>query len=267
MKTPPVVSREKWLEARRDLLKREKELSRANDELAKKRRELPWVKITKDYEFDGPNGKVSLADLFDGRDQLMVYHFMYSPSWDEGCVGCSFLCDHVDGARQHFEHNDLSFVAVSRAPLSKLEAYRQRMGWKFRWVSAAHTDFNYDFNVSFPADRVKDGKITYNFEEIDAYPDTDELPGVSLFYKDKHGDIYHTYSTYARGGEALLGAYHFLDLAPLGRRENDGNGNLSDWVRRHDRYPDDGRSAKDSCCQQEEPAASSCGCSSTTAPA
>ncbi len=248
----PIASQEEWLAARRALLVKEKEHLRAGDELARQRRELPWVKITKSYVFDGPNGQVSLADLFDGRSQLFVYHFMFGPDWDEGCTGCSFLCDHVDGARQHFEHHDLSFVAVSRGPLEKLEAYRKRMGWKFRWVSSGNTDFNEDFHVSFPPERVKDGKINYNFETTDADPECDEFPGFSLFHQAADGQIYHTYSSYSRGGEVMVGAYQFIDQTPFGRQENGENGNLMDWVKRHDRYENDGRQT-----------ASCCGCSSS----
>lgn len=252
MNNHPIVSQEEWLEARRALLTKEKAQMSANDELARQRRELPWVQITKPYLFYTPTGKASLADLFDGRSQLFLYHFMFGPDWEEGCPGCSFLCDHVDGARQHFEHHDLSFVAVSRGPIDKLEAYRKRMDWKFRWVSAEHTDFNYDFHISFPPERVKDGKITYNFTTQDYSPDSEELPGFSVFYKDAEGQIFHTYSSFSRGGEALLGAYQFIDQTPKGRMES-VNGNLMDWVRRHDRYENDGRAADKECC----------GCSST----
>lgn len=256
MKTDhPIVSREEWLEARRALLAKEKAHMDANDELARQRRELPWVKITKPYVFDTPAGQVSLADLFDGRSQLFVYHFMFGPDWEEGCSGCSFLCDHVDGARQHFEHRDLSFVAVSRASIDKLEAYRKRMGWKFRWVSSGRTDFNYDFHVSFPPERVKDGKIETNFATRDYTPDEEEQPGFSVFYKDADGQIYHTYSSYSRGGEVLLGTYNFIDATPIGRNETE-NGNLMDWVKRHDRYETDGRTQASCCgCSTKEKAA------------
>ncbi len=247
MKPHSIASHEGWLEARLALLAQEKAHTRAGEEIARQRRALPWVKITKDYVFDSTEGKVSLADLFDGRSQLFVYHFMFGPEWDEGCTGCSYLCDHVDAARQHFEHNDLSFVAVSRGPLAKLQEYRQRMGWKFRWVSSASSDFNFDFHTSFPPERVKDGKITYNFGTIDAIPDLDELSGSSVFCKDEDGQIYHTYSAYSRGDESLLGAYNFIDMAPKGRNENK-EGNLMDWVKRHDRYEDDGRHAAKPCC-------------------
>jgi len=253
MNPHPIVSKEEWLEARCALLAKEKAHMDASDEVARLRRELPWVKITKPYVFDTPNGQASLADLFDGRSQLFLYHFMFGPAWEEGCTGCSFLCDHVDGARQHFEHHDLSFVAVSRGPIDKLEAYRKRMGWKFRWVSAAHTDFNQDFHVSFPPESVKDGKITYNFTTQDYSADSEELPGFSVFFKDEDGQVYHTYSSFSRGGEALLGTYQFIDQTPKGRMEN-VNGNLMDWVKRHDRYENDGRST----------GKESCGCGSTS---
>ncbi|MGV3661034.1 MAG: DUF899 domain-containing protein [Prosthecobacter sp.] len=245
-----VVSREEWLEARRALLAKEKAHIHANDELSRQRRAMPWVEITKPYVFDTADGRqVPLADLFDGRSQLFVYHFMFGPDWEEGCSGCSFLCDHVDGARQHFEHHDLSFVAVSRGPVEKLEAYRQRMGWKFRWVSSGHTDFNYDFNVSFPPERVKDGKIEANYAERDYTPDEEEQPGFSVFFKDDDGKIYHTYSSYSRGGEVLLTTYNFIDATPFGRMEGD---NIMGWMRRHDRYENDGRgqplASQSPCC-------------------
>jgi predicted dithiol-disulfide oxidoreductase (DUF899 family) len=167
-----------------------------------------------------------------------VYHFMFGPDWNEGCPGCSLLCDHVDGARQHFEHNDVSFVAVARGPVEKLEAYRRRMGWKFRWVSSAGSDFNFDFHVSFPKGRAEEN-VVYNFTERPD-PKIDDLPGVSVFFRDGDGSIYHTYSTYARGGEIFLGVYDWLDIVPKGRNERI-NGGLNDWMKRHDRYDDDGR--------------------------
>lgn len=226
-------TREEWLTARKALLAREKELTRARDELAAARRALPWVKIEKNYVFDSPAGKVTLADLFGHRSQLMIYHFMYSPDWEAGCPGCSFLCDHVDAARQHFEHNDLSFAAVSRTPLDKIEAYRKRMGWSFRWVSSLHSDFNYDFKVSFRKDDLEAGPVDYNFRSQKIT--MEDLHGESLFYKDKDGTIFHTYSSYERAGEELAGAYKFLDLAPLGRNEGP-DGNMGKWMRRHDEY-------------------------------
>jgi len=232
-----VVSEEQWIAARRALLAEEKALTDARDALAVKRRELPWMKVGKDYVFEGADGPVSLADLFDGRSQLVVYHFMFGPEWTEGCPGCSLLCDHVDGARQHFEHNDLSFVAVSRGPIEKLQAYRRRMGWGFNWVSSAANDFNFDYRVSFPAGTREKG-VVYNFQEMPD-PGVDELPGASVFFKDADGAIYHTYSSYGRGGEGFLGVYAWLDIAPKGRREP--NGDMGDWMRRHDQYETDGR--------------------------
>ena len=233
-----VVSKEQWVKARRALLAEEKAWTRERDRLAEKRRALPWVKVEKNYVFEGAEGHVSLEELFDGRSQLVVYHFMFGPEWEEGCTGCSLLSDQVDGARQHFEHDDVSFVAVSRGPIEKLQAYRQRMGWQFRWVSSAASDFNFDYHVSFPKGS-REGGVFYNFEKR-SDPEIDELPGVSVFYKDDDGTIYHTYSTYGRGGEMFLTVYGWLDVVPRGRNETK-NGNLSDWVRRHDRYQDDGR--------------------------
>ncbi len=235
----PVVSQEQWIEARRALLTEEKAFTRERDRLSSKRRALPWVKLDKEYSFQDVDGTVTLGGLFDGRSQLVVYHFMFGPDWQEGCPGCSLLADHVDGARQHFERNDVSFVAVARGPLDKLQAYRRRMGWKFRWVSSAASDFNFDFDVSFPKEARKHG-IFYNFSE-QPDPEIDELPGISVFYKEDNA-IYHTYSTYARGGEMFLTVYNWLDVAPKGRNETK-SGQLSDWVRRHDRYENDGRGA------------------------
>jgi predicted dithiol-disulfide oxidoreductase (DUF899 family) len=236
MNTPEVVSEQQWIEARRVLLVEEKALSDAHDRLAAKRRELPWVKVEKTYVFNGPDGPISLAELFDGRSQLAVYHFMFSPKWEEGCPGCSLLCDQVDGARIHFEHNDLSFVAVSRAPLAKLTAYRERMGWQFRWVSSGANDFNYDFHVSF-AEGERDKGVFYNFETVPD-PKVDDLPGVSVFRLDDDGTIFHTYSSYGRGGEAFLPVYSWLDITSKGRNEGEG---MMSWMKRHDRYETDGR--------------------------
>jgi predicted dithiol-disulfide oxidoreductase (DUF899 family) len=244
-----VVSRSEWLEASRALVAEEKAWTRERDRLSEKRRALPWVRVDEGYVFEDVDGPVLLADLFDGRSQLIVYHFMFAPDWDEGCVGCSLLCDQVDGARQHFEHKDVSWVAVSRAPIDKIAAYRRRMGWTFRWVSSAGSDFNFDFNVSFPEEARKDG-VFYNFEP-QPDPGVDELPGVSVFTKDETGAIYHSYSNYGRGGEVFLPVYSWLDIVPKGRDETEGS-NLGDWVRRHDRYPDDGRApagdGDERCC-------------------
>jgi predicted dithiol-disulfide oxidoreductase (DUF899 family) len=238
MTTHEVVSEEQWLEARRALLAEEKAFTREADRLAQKRRALPWVRVSKQYLFQGADGPVSLADLFDGRSQLIVNHFMFAPEWQEGCTGCSLLCDHVDGARQHFEHNDVSFVAVSRAAIDKLQAYRQRMGWKFRWVSSAGNDFNFDYRVSFPMGTRERG-IIYNYA-AQPDPEIDELPGVSVFLREDDGSIYHTYSNYGRGGEMFLTVYSWLDVTPKGRNET-RTGDMNDWVRRHDRYEDAGR--------------------------
>ncbi|WP_163267930.1 DUF899 domain-containing protein [Chelativorans alearense] len=228
-----VVSREEWLAARKALLKREKQASRLRDEINEARQALPWVKIEKDYVFDTPHGRKSLADLFDGRSQLIVQHFMFPPSWEAGCPGCSFEADHVDGARQHFLHKDVTYVAISRAPVEKIEAYRKRMGWSFPWVSSGGSDFNYDFHVSFHKEDLEKGTATYNFAPLKEDPGVEDLPGISVFYKDVDGTVYHTYSTFARGGEEVLGALMYLDMTPIGRNEK----TPLDWIHRHDEYP------------------------------
>jgi predicted dithiol-disulfide oxidoreductase (DUF899 family) len=240
-----VVSRDEWLAARKQHLIKEKELTRLRDQLNAERRALPWVKVEKPYVFDGPDGKQSLADLFDGRSQLIVKHFMLGPDWQEGCVGCSFEVDHVGGALVHLEHHDVSYVLVSRAPLPKIEAFKQRMGWRFKWVSSYGSDFNYDFHVSFKEDEIARGKAYYNYEVRQI--GIDELSGRSVFYKDTAGDIFHTYSSYGRGGESFLGTYSYIDITPKGRDEII-NGNLTDWVRHHDRYQDEGEGA---CCHSD----------------
>jgi len=227
-----VVSEAEWLVARKDLLTREKELNRQRDALSAARRALPMVKVDEEYIFDGPNGKEPLADLFEGRSQLIVYHFMFGPEWEDGCKSCSYLADHFDGANWHLPQRDVTFVAISRAPLSKLEAYKKRMGWRFKWVSSNANDFNFDYHVSFATENEQKNKAYYNYTE-DEYIN-DELPGLSVFYKDENGDVFHTYSTYARGLDSLVGAYNFLDLVPKGRDENPNS--TMDWVRRHDEY-------------------------------
>ena len=228
-----VVSRDEWLAARKQLLIKEKELTRLRDQINADRHALPWVKVEKPYVFDGPNGRQTLADLFDGRSQLIIKHFMLGPDWEDGCVGCSFELDHVEGALVHLEHHDVSYAVVSRAPLPKIEAFKKRMGWRVKWVSSYGSDFNYDFHVSFKDAEVALGKAYYNYEVRDV--GIDELSGRSVFYKDSSGDIFHTYSSYGRGGEMFLGTYHFLDITPKGRDETI-NGNLTDWVRHHDKY-------------------------------
>lgn len=228
-----VVSRDEWLAARKELLRKEKEFTRLRDQLTEERRALPWVKVEKDYVFDGPEGKVALAELFDGRSQLVIKHFMFGPDWTEGCVGCSFELDQVQGALLHIRHHDVSYAVVSRAPLAKIEAFRKRMGWPVRWVSSYGTDFNYDFHVSFRPEEIVSGKAYYNYDM--RAPVDDEMSGRSVFLRDEAGQIFHTYSSYARGGEPFLGSYAFLDITPKGRDETI-NGNLTDWVRHHDRY-------------------------------
>lgn len=228
-----IVSEAEWTDARRKLLAREKELTDLQGKVAEERRALPWVKVTKDYVFDTAQGKKTLSQLFDGRSQLIVYHFMYGPDWKEGCVGCSFLADHIDGANLHLMHHDVTWMAVSRAPLEKLQAYEKRMGWKFPWASSAGSDFNYDFHVSFTKDQIAKGDATYNFEPYSG--DMEDLHGTSVFIKDKDGAIYHTYSAYARGDERSLGTYMWLDITPNGRNGGEG-GNLTNWVKRHDQY-------------------------------
>jgi predicted dithiol-disulfide oxidoreductase (DUF899 family) len=228
-----VVSREDWLTARKAHLAREKEFTRLRDRLSADRRALPWAKVDKTYVFDGPHGKVTLGELFNGRRQLIVYHFMFGPGWEEGCPSCSFLADHIDGAAVHLAQRDVTLLAVSRAPLSHLEAFKERMGWRFPWVSSQGTDFNFDFNVSFTKAEMAKGAVDYNFDRRE-FP-SEEGPGVSVFYKDEHGQIFHTYSAYARGLDLLVGAYNYLDLAPRGRDE-DALPYTMAWVRHHDRY-------------------------------
>jgi predicted dithiol-disulfide oxidoreductase (DUF899 family) len=233
-----VVSDEEWLRARKAHLQKEKELTRQRDELSRQLRELPWVKVEKNYVFDAPEGRQTLADLFDGRSQLIVQHFMFGPGWKEGCVGCSFLSDHMDGALPHLEHHDVTFIAVSRASLQEIEPFKKRMGWRFKWVSSYGSDFNYDYHVSFTEEEKAKGKVYYNFEMSDFQGE--ELSGRSVFYKDVAGDVFHTYSSYARGGDILLNTYNYLDLTPKGRNETGPRHMMSDWVRHHDRYESGG---------------------------
>jgi predicted dithiol-disulfide oxidoreductase (DUF899 family) len=229
-----IVSREEWLAARKALLAREKEETRLRDAVNAERLALPWVRVDRDYTFDTPDGRKTLAELFAGRSQLMVYHFMLGPDWDAGCTGCSFLADHLDGTLPHLQHHDVSLTAVSRAPLDRIERYKRRMGWQFPWVSSHGSDFNHDFHVSFTPEDLARGKVFYNFTEIDAADANDELPGLSAFYRDDKGGVFHTYSSYARGPEQLIGTLMMLDRAPKGRNET----TIMDWVRRHDEYED-----------------------------
>lgn len=233
MQDHPVVSRAEWLTARKALLAKEKDFTRLRDELGRRRRELPWVKVDEPYVFDGPRGKETLADLFENRSQLVVYHFMFNPEADEGCKHCSFWADNFNGIGVHLEHRDVTFVAISRAPLIKIEPFKRRMGWSFKWVSSFHNDFNHDYHVSFTPAEVQHGAV-YNYSETQVMPDRE---GVSVFYKDEHGNVFHTYSCYARGIDMLNCAYHYLDLVPKGRDE-DGLTFTQAWVQYHDRYQD-----------------------------
>src|SRR5580692_11717914 len=228
-----IVSQEEWLAARKELLKKEKESVRLLDQLSAERRQLPWAKVEKNYVFDAPGGKVTLAELFAGRNQLVIYHFMFGPDWQEGCPSCSFVSDHFDGTLPHLAARDVTMVAVSRAPLAKLEAFKKRMGWRFQWVSSYGGDFNADFHVSFTPDEIAQGKVNYNYT-MQEFPSA-EAPGLSVFYKDASGDVFHTYSTFGRGLEPLLGTYVILDLVPKGRDE-ERLAFTMEWLRYHDRY-------------------------------
>jgi predicted dithiol-disulfide oxidoreductase (DUF899 family) len=232
---PKVVSRDEWLKARLAHLAAEKEFTVRRDELSRQRRELPWQRVEKKYVFEGPHGPETLADLFAGRSQLIVYHFMLGPNWEEGCKCCSFLADHFDATRIHLAHRDVTFAVVSRAPMPRIQAFQRRMGWRFHWVSAFGGDFNRDYGVQFTKEELA-GEVDYNYHKIRF--GSEEAPGLSVFYKDEAGEIFHTYSTYARGLDALVGTYHFLDLVPKGRDE-DGLAFTMAWVRHHDKYGDD----------------------------
>jgi predicted dithiol-disulfide oxidoreductase (DUF899 family) len=235
MQPHEIVSQEEWLVARKAHLAKEKELTRLRDQLAAERRELPWVRVEKAYVFDGPDGKATLAELFAGRSQLLVYHFMMGPDWEEGCKSCSFVADHFDGAIPHLAARDVAMVAISRAPLARIEAFQRRMGWRFRWLSSHGNDFNYDFHVSFRPEEMAGGEVYYNYRTGE-FP-SEEAPGLSAFYKDADGSVFHTYSTYERGLDILMGAYNLLDLAPKGRDEAALAWTMA-WVRHHDRYQD-----------------------------
>jgi predicted dithiol-disulfide oxidoreductase (DUF899 family)/uncharacterized damage-inducible protein DinB len=224
-----------WLTARKELLAKEKEFTRLRDELSRQRRELPWQKVDKNYVFDGPKGKVTLADLFDGRSQLIIYHFMLGPGWEQGCPSCSFLADTFDGPRVHMAQRDIAFAVVSRATVPEIQTFQKRMGWRFPWYSSFGSDFNFDYGVSFSKEQLADGKKIYNYETSGF--GAEEAPGLSVFYKDENGQIYHTYSTYGRGLDILLTAYNFIDMTPKGRDEDALPHGMA-WVRHHDRYPD-----------------------------
>jgi predicted dithiol-disulfide oxidoreductase (DUF899 family) len=238
-----IVSQGEWLKARKALLAKEKEFSKARDALSAARRDLPWTPVEKSYVFDGPNGKETLSDLFGGKGQLMIYHFMLGPGWVQGCPSCSFLADHFDGAAIHLAQRDVALVVVSRAPLAEIEAYEKRMGWKFKWVSSFDNDFNRDFHVSFTPEEKARGKVEYNYA-LTEFP-SEEAPGLSAFIKSESGDVLHTYSSYARGLDTLVGTYNFLDMAPKGRDEGALPWTMA-WVRRHDEYEDKPKDG--SCC-------------------
>jgi predicted dithiol-disulfide oxidoreductase (DUF899 family) len=226
-----VVSRKEWLTARKALLSKEKTFTRLRDQLSKERRQLPWVKVDKDYVFDGPRGKETLSELFDGRSQLIVYHFMFGPDWDAGCKHCSFWADNFDRIIVHLNHRDVTMVAASRAPYRKLESYKKRMGWNFKWVSSGNTDFNFDYHVSFTPEEEAAKRAFFNYKIQD--PDSSDREGASVFFKDAKGNVFHTYSTYARGIDMVNAAYHYLDLVPKGRDEGKSG---PSWLCRHDEY-------------------------------
>lgn len=233
MDHPAIVSRDAWLDARKALLAKEKEFTRQRDRLSAERRALPWVKVDKPYAFEGPDGKETLADLFAGSGQLLVYHFMFGPDWEEGCPSCSFWADNYNGIIPHLQQRDVSFAAISRAPLAKLQAFAARMGWSFKWVSGANTDFNYDYQASFREEDLERESAVYNYERLrDRMSDK---PGFSVFYKDETGNIFHTYSTYARGIDPMNVTFQLLDLVPKGRDEA-GLPHPMSWVKLHDQY-------------------------------
>ena len=236
MENHKVVSRDQWIEARKQLLAKEKEFTRLRDQLSQQRRELPWERADKEYVFEGPNGKETLSQLFAGKSQLIVYHFMFDPTWEAGCKSCSFWADNFNGIDVHLKHRAVSFLAISRAPFAKLAAYKKRMGWSFKWMSSFGTDFNYDYYVSFTPEDVAKGSAYWNYQR--QKPFEAETVGISVLYKDPSGAVFHTYSCYSRGVDMLNGAYHYIDLTPKGRDEGEQGANPQAWVRRHDEYED-----------------------------
>ena len=233
MEKPKIVSPAAWIEARKAFLVKEKEFTKVRDALSKARQALPWERVEKDYVFDGPNGKETLSDLFEERHQLIVYHFMFGPDWDEGCPSCSYLADHFNPAIPHLNQRDVTMIAVSRAPLEKLEAFKKRMGWTFKWVSSMGNDFNQDYNVSFTEDELEQGETTYNYKK-QTFPST-EAPGVSVFCKGENGDVLHAYSSFGRGLDMFITAYHYLDIVPMGRDEESLDYTMT-RLRLHDKY-------------------------------
>jgi predicted dithiol-disulfide oxidoreductase (DUF899 family) len=257
-----VVSPQEWIASRKELLLKEKQFTKLRDELSRERRELPWEKIEKAYVFQGPNGKETLADLFAGKSQLIIYHFMFGPDWEAGCPSCSYLADHFDGSLVHLANRDVTLAVVSRAPIAQIEAFKKRMGWRFKWVSSFGSDFNRDYHASFTKEETAKGKVDYNYELME-FP-AEEAPGASVFYKNGEGELFHTYSSYARGLDILVGTYNFLDLVPKGRDE-DGLAFSMAWVRHHDRYAENyvvdpkaqyvaPKSLGSSCCAEEKQA-------------
>jgi predicted dithiol-disulfide oxidoreductase (DUF899 family) len=246
----PVVPKDQWVARRKALLAREKELTHLRDQIAHERRALPWTRVDKNYSFDAPEGRRTLADLFEGRRQLLVQHFMFGPDWEQGCPSCSFMADHIEGMKVHLAHRDVTVLVVSRASLAEIERFRRRMGWKFKWVSAHDSDFNYDFNVSFKSQEWAEGKgeVYYNYS-VQPFP-AEEAPGVSVFCKNDAGEVFHTYSTFGRGVEVMMGTYNMLDLMPKGRDEHNPVYAM-DWVRHHDRYEPAPEAAAGSCCHTQ----------------
>lgn len=236
MKNHPVVSHDAWLSARKVLLAKEKEHTRMRDELSRQRRALPWEKVDKLYSFEGPDGKLTLADLFEQRSQLIVYHFMFDPEWEEGCQSCSFWADSFSGSVVHLKQRDVTFVAISRAPYARIKAFKNRMGWSFTWVSSFHNDFNFDYQVSFTPEQVSSGVLYRNYED-NTREVGPEWPGISVFYRNEQDEIFHTYSCYARGIDAMNVTYQYLDLTPRGRDEDGPVWGMA-WVRHHDKYED-----------------------------
>jgi predicted dithiol-disulfide oxidoreductase (DUF899 family) len=236
MATHKIVSHEQWIDARKQLLAKEKDPTRARDALSQQRRELPWERVDKNYLFTAADGTLTLGDLFAGKSQLIVYHFMFDPSWDAGCKSCSFWADNFNGIAAHLKHRDITFVAVSRAPYSKLDAYRRRMGWSFRWVSSFDSDFNFDYGVSFTPEQLEKHDAIHNYGSGKLFGP--ESVGISVFLQDADGAVVHTYSCYSRGVDMMNGAYHYIDLTPLGRNEGGQGKNPQAWVRRHDEYQD-----------------------------
>lgn len=234
---PRIVSQAEWLAARKALLAKEKAMTRQRDALAAERRDLPWLKVEKPYTFDAPEGQVTLADLFDDRSQLFIKHFMMGPGQVTQCVGCSFEVDHIQGILEHLQNHDVSYAVVARAPIEEIEVVRKRMGWEFPWVSSYHSDFNYDFNVSFTPEQIASGRAVYNFQAAPEWAaGLEDLSGDSVFFKDSSGQTYLTYATFGRGGEEFLGAYRILDVMPKGRDENGPYHSLGDWVRPRNMY-------------------------------